>query len=52
MWLTNYPTVTTTATFNAYVTDCVLTTLTTTPVNDQYYDIYTPQIQFTFTEFD
>jgi hypothetical protein len=33
IWLTNYPTVTTTATFYAHVTDCELTALTTTPVS-------------------
>ena len=50
--LVNYPTVTKTATLTAHVTSCQVTSLTKTTVSDQYYDIYTPQIQFTFTEFD
>ena len=50
--LVNYPTVTKTATLTAHVTNCQVTSLTKTTVSDQYYDIYTPQIQFTFTEFD
>ena len=32
MWLVDYPTITTTATFTAYVTDCVVTAMTTVPV--------------------
>ena len=52
MRLVNYPTVTKTATLTAHVTNCQVTSLTKTTVSDQYYDIYTPQIQFTFTEFD
>ena len=52
MWLVSYPTVTTTTTFTAYVTDCVVTALTTTPVVAQNYDVFTPQIQFAFVEFD
>ena len=51
MWLVNYATVSTTATFTASVTNCVVTGLSTTAVASQSYNIYTPQIQFTFVEF-
>ena len=47
----NYPSVTTFATFTAYLTDCVVTSVTMTTVTDKYYDIYTPAINFSFTEF-
>ena len=40
--LTNYPTITETATFKAFVTDCQVTSLARTALSAQYYDIYTP----------
>ena len=46
-----YPTVTATATFTAHVTDCVVLSLAITPVADQAYNIYTPQISFAHTTF-
>ena len=49
--LQNYATVTKTATFTAHVTHCVITSLGKAPVADQAYNIYTPQIQFAYTEF-
>ena len=49
--LVDYPTVTNTATLTAHVTDCQVTSLTRAVVSDQYYDVYTPEIQFSFTEF-
>ena len=42
--LTDYPTVSTTATFLASVTDCEVTGLSMTAVTNQAYDVYTPQI--------
>jgi hypothetical protein len=42
--LTDYPTVYTTTTFKAHVTDCIVTSLNKTVVDGQFYNVYTPQI--------
>ena len=52
MRLVNFQTITKTATFIASVTNCVVTSLTKTAISAQYYDIYTPNIQFSYTEFE
>ena len=49
--LQNTPSVFTTATFVAEVTACEVTSLARASVADQAYNIYTPSIQFSFTEF-
>ena len=49
--LVEYPTITATSTFKAHVTNCQVTSLMKTAVIAQYYNIYTPPIQFSFEEF-
>ena len=44
--LKDYPTVFATKTFTAHVTDCVVISVNKTVVDDQFYNVYTPQIQF------
>ena len=51
MRLVNFPTTIKTATLTASVTNCVVTSLTKTAISAQYYNIYTPEIHFTYTEF-
>ena len=38
-------------TFTADITDCVVISVAMTPIADQYYDIYTPAITFTYATF-
>ena len=49
--LTDYPIVFAKTIFTAYVTDCVIILLKKTPVEGQSYNVYTPQIQFSFEDF-
>ena len=49
--LQDHPTITTTATFTATVSPCEVSTLTPTTIASQYYDVYTPLIQFSHIDF-